>query len=352
MNKIISYKEFLNESKSAIITEANQEEQIKKEVISKLSDFFGCAPGNLSKFNFDGKDNIKELTKALRSTSDEGTAQYYRVAILMAKRDLGIHESEEVNEAKKQITIKFTKSNQSEVSSYVFNRLEHEKLVDTGNNGPDYMDLKFDAKDHDKVIDTLRRCDAIDSIDESEEFEINEAVSTPEELASFIAKEEKHFAAFLKPKKISASVNGKVVTIKPCSGSFTITVDYDKSTISSTGKPEWPESTSYVELMEYIKITKFKLNESSVNEKMDTKYWIGYHDQGDTFAPKEFRIKSKDFESTFDEAVEEWNREAEGPSNQVKGANLKNIEKMAMEFFKIETWISVNVIQAMIMQES
>jgi len=325
------------------LNEGSQEEQIKKECISKLSDFFGCAPGNLSKFNFDGKDNIKELTKALRSTSDEGTAQYYRVAILMAKRDLGIHESEEVaealnnygwflrlpkkvianelrsatknltsyynnassgadlqqdvlediiseletvknqlkkfskgekptgvyesedlNEAKKQITIKFTKSNQHEVSNCVFGSLKD--YADVGNNGPDYMDLKFDAKNYDKVIDTLRRCDAIDSIDESEEFEINEAVATPEELASFIQKEEKHFAAFLKPKKLTATVSGKVVTIKPGSGSFTITVDYAKSTIDTTGKPEWPESTSYVELMEYIKITKFKLNESAIFE--------------------------------------------------------------------------------------
>jgi len=325
------------------LNEGSQEEQIKKECISKLSDFFGCAPGNLSKFNFDGKDNIKELTKALRSTSDEGTAQYYRVAILMAKRDLGIHESEEVaealnnygwflrlpkkvianelrsatknltsyynnassgadlqqdvlediiseletvknqlkkfskgekptgvyesedlNEAKKQITIKFTKSNQNDVSNCVFGSLKD--YADVGNNGPDYMDLKFDAKNYDKVIDTLRRCDAIDSIDESEEFEINEAVATPEELASFIQKEEKHFAAFLKPKKLTATVSGKVVTIKPGSGSFTITVDYAKSTIDTTGKPEWPESTSYVELMEYIKITKFKLNESAIFE--------------------------------------------------------------------------------------
>ena len=101
MKRLKTFEQFLNESKSAIVTEANQQEQIKKEVISKLSDFFRCAPGNLSKFNFDGKDNIKELTKALRSTSDEGTAQYYRIAIIMAKRDLGIHESEEVNEGKK-----------------------------------------------------------------------------------------------------------------------------------------------------------------------------------------------------------------------------------------------------------
>lgn len=83
----------------SVVNEANQEEQIKKEVISKLSDFFRVSPGNLSKFKFDGNDNIKELTKALGSTSDAGTEQYYRVAIQVAKRDLGIDESEEVNES-------------------------------------------------------------------------------------------------------------------------------------------------------------------------------------------------------------------------------------------------------------
>ncbi len=90
--------------------------------------------------------------------------------------------------------------------------------------------------------------------------EMNEAAKdSPEELAAFINKEQSHFAAFLKPKKLSASVNGKVVEIKPASGSFTITVDFEKSTISSTGKPAYPESVSYVELMEYCKITKFKV---------------------------------------------------------------------------------------------
>ena len=99
-------------------------------------------------------------------------------------------------------------------------------------------------------------------VDES----LNEGAATPEELASFITKQEKHFAAFLKPKKLTATVDGKVVTIKPGSGSFTITVDYAKSTIDTTGKPAWPESTSYIEIMEYVKTTKFKLNESVVNE--------------------------------------------------------------------------------------
>ena len=102
-----------------------------------------------------------------------------------------------------------------------------------------------------------------------ESQELNEDVTTPEGLALFIQQQEKHFATFLKPKTLTVAVSGKVVTIKPGSGSFTITVDYSKSTIDTTGKPAWPESTSYVELMEYIKKTKFKLNESEdVNESV------------------------------------------------------------------------------------
>jgi hypothetical protein len=283
MKKIISYKEFLNESKSAIVTEANQEEQIKKEVISKLSDFFGCAPGNLSKFNFDGKDNIKELTKALRSTSDEGTEQYYKIAIQMAKRDLGIHEAAE------------------------------------------FVGIE-------------------------ESVELNEAVNTADDLASFIAKEEKHFAAFLKPKKLSAVANGDIVTIKPASGSFTITVDFKKSTIDTTGKPAYPESVSYVELMEYVKITKFKLNESEeVNEKMDTKYWSDYNVGTSGQMPKEHSVWHTNFEDAFEDAVTDWQYEAE---EKLNSSQIKKIRKMAEEYFKIEKKISIAVIQAMIMQES
>lgn len=101
-----------------------------------------------------------------------------------------------------------------------------------------------------------------------ESINMNEAAKdSPEELAAFINKEQSHFAAFLKPKKLSASVSGKVVTIKPASGSFTITVDFGKSAIDTTGKPAYPESVSYVEIMEYCKLTKFKVNESEeVNE--------------------------------------------------------------------------------------
>jgi len=99
---------------------------------------------------------------------------------------------------------------------------------------------------------------------------LNENVNPkdPRALESFLLSNEKHFAAFLKPKKIITSVSGPIFTISPASKSFTITVDTDKETVDSTGKPAYPESVSYIETMEWVKyVTKFKvLNESALNE--------------------------------------------------------------------------------------
>jgi hypothetical protein len=93
------------------------------------------------------------------------------------------------------------------------------------------------------------------------------------------------------------------------------------------------------------------INES-VNERMDTKYWADYNNDTSGQAPSYFATKDTDFENTFEEAVDEWNSEADGPENKIKGAQVNKIKKMAMEFFKIEKWISIHVIHAMIMQES
>lgn len=87
----------MNENQSPI-NEGSSDPRVKKEAISRLSDFFRVPASNLSSFNFDGKDNIKALTKALNSTSDEGTEAYYKVAIKLAKEEVGVHESNELNE--------------------------------------------------------------------------------------------------------------------------------------------------------------------------------------------------------------------------------------------------------------
>lgn len=103
--------------------------------------------------------------------------------------------------------------------------------------------------------------------------------------------------------------------------------------------------------MKNIKTFEEFLNEG-VNEKLDTKYWAGYNDDTSPMANDDWAVKSKDFQDTFEDAIDEWNAEAEGPGNRIKGAQIKAIEKMAKEFFKIEKYISINIIQAMIAQES
>ena len=78
------------------VNEGSKDEMVKKEAISRLSDFFRVSPGPLMKFKFDGSDNIKDLTKVLNSTSDQGTELYYKTAIKLAKEEVGVEES--VNE--------------------------------------------------------------------------------------------------------------------------------------------------------------------------------------------------------------------------------------------------------------
>lgn len=88
--------------------------------------------------------------------------------------------------------------------------------------------------------------------------------------------------------------------------------------------------------------------EDFVNEAFDSKYWADYNTGG----KKEHEVKSKDFEDAFEDAVVIWNQEADGAENRIKGAQIQKIRKIADEFFKKEKWISINVIQAMIAQES
>jgi len=115
--------------------------------------------------------------------------------------------------------------------------------------------------------------------------------------------------------------------------------------------------TSHKGLPQKIK-ENYKMNkhiptfESFINENIDVKYWADYNDDTSGQGEKEHEVKSKDFEDTFEDAVSYWNQEAESAENRVKGANLQRIKKLAKEFFKQAGWISVNVVQAMIMQES
>jgi|LakMenEpi03Aug12_release.lakeMendotaPanAssembly.Ray.scaffolds.fasta_scaffold06226_3 hypothetical protein len=94
-NKFVNQAEKYIETKKIkeSVNEGSNHEMVKKEAISRLSDFFRVSPGPLMKFKFDGNDNIKELTKVLNSTSDQGTELYYKTAIKLAQEEVGFDES-------------------------------------------------------------------------------------------------------------------------------------------------------------------------------------------------------------------------------------------------------------------
>lgn len=110
----------------------------------------------------------------------------------------------------------------------------------------------------------------------TESEELNEAgvSDSADNLADSLKKNESHFATFLKPKKMNVELSGNVVTLTPASKSFTITADYNKKTVIATAKPAYPESVSYVEILEFFKSrTGFSVtNESEeVNEGVYSK---------------------------------------------------------------------------------
>lgn len=94
------------------------------------------------------------------------------------------------------------------------------------------------------------------------------------------------------------------------------------------------------------------LGESVTNEAIDVSYWEDYNDDTSGHADPSYATKVKVFDIAFEEAVETWNDEAEGEENQIDDDQSRKIEKLAYEFFKRKRWISINIIHAMIAQES
>ena len=100
MKNIPTFEAFIDEAKELdlkINEGSDPQEQIKKNCIERLSQFFRVPGSRLMKFKFDGKDDVRQYTDALDATSYEGAEAYYKIAIKLAKEDLGIRES--LNEA-------------------------------------------------------------------------------------------------------------------------------------------------------------------------------------------------------------------------------------------------------------
>ena len=89
------------------------------------------------------------------------------------------------------------------------------------------------------------------------------------------------------------------------------------------------------------------LGESVTNEAIDVKYWEDYHEKS-----TKITSASKVTRAVEDE-VEDWNDNNEnGSENEVTSAGEKKVMNLARDFFKAAGWISSDIIQAMIAQES
>lgn len=99
----------------------------------------------------------------------------------------------------------------------------------------------------------------------------NKATEYLEDIANFLESNQHHFAQFLKPKRLNTLVNDNKLIVRSGSGSFTLSVDGNKKVINTTGKPAYPESVSYTEILEYLKRkTAFKFMESMKVTEGDT----------------------------------------------------------------------------------
>lgn len=91
------------------------------------------------------------------------------------------------------------------------------------------------------------------------------------------------------------------------------------------------------------------LGESVVTEGFDANYWEDYHEQ----SSKIENPGGMQLQQMVSGCVEDWNDNNEmGEENEVTSAGEKKVLKLAKEFVKAKGWISDDVIDAMIAQES
>jgi hypothetical protein len=102
----------------------------------------------------------------------------------------------------------------------------------------------------------------------------------------------------------------------------------------------------------YIKLANERQTLPTRNESIDIKYWAGYNKDTSGQGNRRFELPEYDFDWCFDYAVEDWNAEADGSENSIKGAQINKVKKLAMQFFKKAGYITVNIAQAMISQEA
>ena len=184
MKNFKTYEEFLNKftpmagsgnrdynTEGVAESVVNEAKDVKSDVIDKLSQFFNVSTSALIKFKFDGKDDIRALTKALNGTDYEGVDNIVRVAILSAKRDLGIEESIVIKAEEtltwgnliERINYKLNEDLRNDLKSYIKkNEDDLNQLADDDNwdmifnNLRGEFDIKEGTREDKEMIETFR----------------------------------------------------------------------------------------------------------------------------------------------------------------------------------------------------
>ena len=189
------------------MNEGSTDEMVKRSCVERLSQFFRVSPNALSHFKFDGTDNIKALTKALNSTSDEGTEAYYKVAIKVGKQDAGIEES--IDESAKCPPIYIP----------ILSNTDHTRIIK-------WMDIHFDSHKWDmkksgagfeidveklssqEQDDLLKYLHSQDFLEES----VNEAARVPSNVLEFTKRKGSYATALVKKAAGWAEKAGKYIS--------------------------------------------------------------------------------------------------------------------------------------------
>ena len=247
-------------------------------------------------------------------------------------KELGIKESEEVNEAKAKgldwvISQLGDNPECMDVASFVYDN--YDKVTglrkSMRNDEMDFPDEIMEVVDHYGLdIDEFTECYGM----AAESF-ANESLISEEEIKSDDEFKEYAFNVLQKAfgKDFDAEKAQEVVDgiLKKCGDDYGACV----GTLTSS------------------------LGESFTNEGIDVEYWSDYNVDTSGHGNPKFADKSTDFEKTWKAAVKDWNDNNEmGEENEITPAMAKKVEKTAKEFFKKAGWISVNVAGAMIAQES
>ena len=323
------------------MNEGSTDEMVKRSCVERLSQFFRVSPNALSHFKFDGTDNIKALTKALNSTSDEGTEAYYKVAIKVGKQDAGIEESAKCP----PIYIpKLDNIDHTRIIKWMDNQFDSHKW-DMKKSGAGFeIDVeKLSSQEQD---DLLKYLHSQDFLEES----VNEAARVPSNVLEFAKRKGSYATALVKKAAGWAEKAGKYISNGTAIGKnystiildmkhhgSEIYIDLDDETIELFGEPV-TDAKSFAKVLATNE--SVEVNEA---EKIEVGIFVRYKKDKDFTGGKIKSIKGSNAEihnwdgSTTElplkdlEYVKSWN---ESINKSINEAVSPEVHRMVNKFVK------------------